>query len=86
MNDTQLNDSDATETIEEGNALNIEETVVDTPAHRLNDEITSALENKFETFSESIESRLLNIEQIILRKLQLSQLYRANYRCKGQPY
>ena len=39
---------------EEGNALTIEETIVGTPAHILNEEITSALERKFETFSESI--------------------------------
>ena len=65
--ETQLNGIDATEAIsEEGDALTIEETAVRTPAHILNDEITSALERKFETFSESIESRLLNIgEQII---------------------
>ena len=50
VNDTQLNDSDATEAIEEGNASTIEETVVGTPAYTLNDEITSALEKKFETF------------------------------------
>ena len=62
---TQLNDTDATEAIEEGNALTIEETVVGTPAHTLNDEITSALERKFETFSESVESRLLNTEEQI---------------------
>ena len=66
VNDTQLNDSDATEAIEEGNASTIEETVVGTPAHTLNDEINSALEKKFETFSESIESRLLNIEEQII--------------------
>ena len=67
LNDTQLNGTDATEAIsEEGNALSIEETVVCTPAHILNDEITSALERKFETFSESIESRLLNIEEQII--------------------
>ena len=66
VTDTQLNDSDATEAIEEGNASTIEETVVGTPAHTLNDEINSALEKKFETFSESIESRLLNIEEQII--------------------
>ena len=60
LNATQLNGRDATEAIsEEGNALTIEETVVGTPAHILNDEITSALER----FSESVESRLLNIEE-----------------------
>ena len=32
----------------------------------LNDEIISTLEKKFETFSESIESRLLNIEEQII--------------------
>ena len=42
LNDTQLNDADTTEAIsEERNALTIEETVVDTPAHMLNDEIIS---------------------------------------------
>ena len=62
-----LNGTDATEAIAEvGNALTIEETVVGTPADILNDEITSALERKFETFSESIESRLLNIEEQII--------------------
>ena len=60
--ETQLNDTDATDAIsEEGNALTIEETVVGTPAHILNDDMISTLERKFETFSESIESRLLNI-------------------------
>ena len=44
LNDTQLNDTDAIEAIsEEGNALTIEETVVGTPAHILNDEIISTL-------------------------------------------
>ena len=67
LNDTQMNGKDATDAIsEEGNALTIEETVIGTPAHILNDEITSALERKFETFSESIESRLLNIEEQII--------------------
>ena len=67
LNDTQLNDADTTEAIsEERNALTIEETVVGTPAHMLNDEIISTLEKKFETFSESIESRLLNIEEQII--------------------
>ena len=62
-----MNGKDATDAIsEEGNALTIEETVIGTPAHILNDEITSALERKFETFSESIESRLLNIEEQII--------------------
>ena len=47
LNDTQLNDADATEAIsEEKNALAIEETVVGTPAHMLNDEIISTLEKK----------------------------------------
>ena len=32
----------------------------------LNDEIISTLEKKFETFSESIESRLLNIQKQII--------------------
>ena len=69
--ETQLNDTDATDAIsEEGNALTIEETVVGTPAHILNDDMISTLERKFETFSESIESRLLNIEE-------------ENCRCKG---
>ena len=63
LNDTQLNDADATEA---RNALAIEETVVGTPAHMLNDEIISTLEKKFEAFSESIESRLLNIEEQII--------------------
>ena len=67
LNDTQLNDADATEAIsEEGNALTIEETILVTHAHILNDEIISTLERKFETFSESIESRLLNIEDQII--------------------
>ena len=67
LNDTQLNDADTTEAIsEERNALTIEETVVGTPAHMLNDEIISTLGKKFETFSESIESRLLNIEEQII--------------------
>ena len=57
LNDTQLNDADTTEAIsEERNAL----------THMLNDEIISTLEKKFETFSESIESRLLNIEEQII--------------------
>ena len=43
LNDTQLNDADATEA---RNALAIEETVVGTPAHMLNDEIISTLEKK----------------------------------------
>ena len=60
--ETELNDTDASEAIsEEGNVLTIEETVVGTPAYILDDEIISTLERKFETFSESIESRLLNI-------------------------
>ena len=67
LNNTQLNGTDATEAIsEEGSALTIEEIVVGTPAHILNDEITSALERKFETFSELIESRLLKIEEQII--------------------
>ena len=67
LNDTHLNDADTTEAIsEERNAVTIEETVVGTPAHMLNDEIISTLEKKFETFSESIESRLLNIEEQII--------------------
>ena len=67
LNDTHLNDADTTETIsEERNAFTIEETVVGTPAHMLNDEIISTLEKKFETFSESIESRLLNIKEQII--------------------
>ena len=67
LNDTQLNDADTTEAIsEERNALTIEETVVGTPAHMLNDEIISTLEKKFETFSESMESSLLNIEEQII--------------------
>ena len=67
LNDTQLNDADATEAIsEERNALAIQETVVGTSAHMLNDEIISTWEKKFETFSESIESRLLNIEEQII--------------------
>ena len=37
-----------------------------TPAHMLNDEIISTLEKKFETFSESMESSLLNIEEQII--------------------
>ena len=57
LNDTQLNDPDTAEAISEvRNAL----------AHMLNDEIISTLEKKFETFSESIESRLLNIEEQII--------------------
>ena len=65
--ETQLIDKDATEAIsEEGNVLTIEETVLGTPGHILNVEITSALERKFETFSESIQSRLLNIEEKII--------------------
>ena len=63
LNDTQLNDADATEA---RNALAIEETVVGTPAHMLNDEIISTLEKKFEAFSESIESGLFNIEAQII--------------------
>ena len=51
---------------EEGNTLTIDETVVGTPAHKINGEMTSALERKFEPFSESIESRLLNIEKHII--------------------
>ena len=67
LNDTQLNNADTTEAIsEERNELTIEETVVGTPAHMLNDEIISTLEKKFETFSESIESRLLNIKEQII--------------------
>ena len=67
LNDTQLNNAATTEAIsEERNELTIEETVVGTPAHMLNDEIISTLEKKFETFSESIESRLLNIEEQII--------------------
>ena len=64
LNDTQVNNADATEAIsEERNALTIEEAVVGTLAHMLNDEIIST---KFETFSESAESRLLNIEEEII--------------------
>ena len=71
LNDMQLNDADAIEAIsEEVNASTIEETVVGTPIYIyiyiLNDEIISTLERKFETFSESIESRLLNIEEQIV--------------------
>ena len=67
LNDTHLNDADTTETIsEERNAFTIEETVVGTPAHMLNGEIISTLEKKFGTFSKSIESRLLNIEEQII--------------------
>ena len=67
LNDMQLNDADATEAIsEECKALTIEETILGTHAHILNDEIISTLERKFETFSESIESRLLNIEDQII--------------------
>ena len=67
LNDTQLNDADTTEAIsEERNALTIEETVVGTSAHMLNDEIISTLEKEFETFSESMESSLLNIEEQII--------------------
>ena len=67
LNDTHLNDADTTETIsEERNAFTIEETVVGTPAHMLIDEIISTLEKKFGTFSKSIESRLLNIEEQII--------------------
>ena len=65
--ETQLNDTDATEAIpEEGIALTVEETIVGTSAHMLNDEITSTLERKFETFLELIEGRLLNIEEQII--------------------
>ena len=65
--ETQLNDTDTTEAIpEEGNALTVEETIVGTSAHMLNDEITSTLERKFETFLELIEGRLLNIEEQII--------------------
>ena len=57
LNDTQLNDADTAEAISEvRNAL----------THMLNDEIISTLEKKFETFSESIESRLFNIEKQII--------------------
>ena len=67
LSGTQLNDADTTEAIsEERNALTIEKTVVGTPAHMLNDEIIYTLEKKFEAFSESIESRLLNIEEQII--------------------
>ena len=67
LNDTQLNDADTREDIsEERNALTIEETIVGTPAHMLNDEIISTLEKKFEAFSESIESGLFNIEAQII--------------------
>ena len=44
----------------------IEDTVIDFPANILNYEIISSLERKFETFSESIESKLLNIEEKII--------------------
>ena len=64
LNDTQLNITEAIS--EERNALTTEETVVGTPVHMLNDEIIFTLEKKFETFSESIESRLLNIEEQII--------------------
>ena len=66
VNDKQLNDSDATEATEERNASTIEETVVGTPSHTLSDDITSALWKKFETISELIENRLLNIEKQII--------------------
>ena len=47
LNDTQLNDADTREDIsEERNTLTIEETIVGTPAHMLNDEIISTLEKK----------------------------------------
>ena len=60
----QLNDADTIEAIsEEGNASTIEETVAGTPIYILNDEIISTLDRKFETFSEAIENRLLNIEE-----------------------
>ena len=75
----QLTDADAIEAIsEEVNASTLEETVAGTPIYIytyayiyiyiyiLNDEIISTLERKFETFSESIESRLLNIEEQIV--------------------
>ena len=45
-----------------GKRIAIEDTVVGTPANILNDEIISTLEKNFETISESIESRFLNIE------------------------
>ena len=64
LNDTQLNITEAIS--EERNALTTEETVVGTPVHMLNDEIIFTLEKKFETFSESIESRLLNIKKHII--------------------
>ena len=47
LKDTQLNDADTTEAISEArNALTIEETVVGTPTHMLNDEIISTLKKK----------------------------------------
>ena len=64
LSGTQLNDADTTEAISEEKL--VEKTVVGTPAHMLNDEIISTLEKKFEAFSESIESRLLNIEEQIV--------------------
>ena len=64
LSGTQLNDADTTEAISEEKL--VEKTVVGTPAHMLNDEIISTLEKKFEAFSESIESRLLNIEEQII--------------------
>ena len=72
LNDTQLNDADTTEAIsEERNAL----------THMLNDEIISTLEKKFETFSESIERRLLNIEEQIIgaRDSRIEKIGDANY-------
>ena len=47
LKDTQLYDADTTEAISEArNALTIEETVVGTPTHMLNDEIISTLKKK----------------------------------------
>ena len=67
LNDTQLNDADTTEaSSEERNVLTIEETVVGTLAHMLNGEIISTSGKKSETFSESIESRVLKIEEQII--------------------
>ena len=76
LNDTQQNDADATEAFFwGGKCIAIEDTVVGTPTKILNDEIISTLKRKFEKFSESIESMLLDIEeQIIGAKDSLFQL------------
>ena len=75
LNDTQLNDAEATETIsEKGNALTIEETVGGTPPHILNGAMNSALVRKFETFQNQyigfliLKSKLLMQGIAILRK------------------